>query len=125
MALRELARRHQVALACAALLAGSWLVRPWAFDGPVLCPTRLLFGVPCPGCGLTRAFSCLWTGDVGAAVRLHPFAPALFAALVLGAAWPFVCGRLERFLPPLRQPLLAWGLVAELAGWHAWRLFHP
>jgi hypothetical protein len=115
-------QRQSVALACAALLAGSWLVRLRAFDGPVLCPTRLLFGVPCPGCGMTRAFACLWRGDLDAAVRLHPFAPALFVVLVVGAAWPFVSPRLSWAVKPLRHPLLAWGLLAELSGWHAWRL---
>ncbi len=125
MAVREHMQRHSAALTCAALLVGSWLVRPWAFDGPVTCPTRLLFGVPCPGCGMTRAFACLWRGDLAAAVRLHPFAPALFALLVVGAALPFVGTRLERFVSVLRQPLLVWGLLAELAGWQAWRLMNP
>ena len=125
MPVRERLQRHPAALACAALLVGSWLVRPRAFDGPVLCPMRLLFGVPCPGCGMTRAFACLWRGDLDGAVMLHPFAPALFGVLVVGVAWPFVGARLERFAAVLRQPLLTWGLLAELAGWHAWRLLHP
>jgi hypothetical protein len=125
MAFRERIRQHRTALACAGLLAGSRLLRPWAFDGPVLCPTRLLLGLPCPGCGLTRAFACLWGGDLEGAVHLHPFAPALFAALLVGASWPLFGGRFERLVHFFQQPLLAWGLLSELAAWHGWRLLHP
>jgi hypothetical protein len=32
------------------------------------CPSRALFGIDCPGCGLMRGTHALTTGDVGAAV---------------------------------------------------------
>ena len=47
-----------VALAGAALLAA-------AIVGLPICPTKLLFGVPCPGCGLTRAMIAIAKGDFG------------------------------------------------------------
>jgi hypothetical protein len=40
--------------------------------GPPFCPTALLLGVPCPGCGLTRATLALLRGDVQAALAFHP-----------------------------------------------------
>jgi len=53
-----------------------------------LCPTASVFGVPCPGCGLTRATLALLRGDARTALHLHPLvfllAPLYFA--VLGAA---------------------------------------
>ena len=54
------------------------------------CSFRALTGLPCPGCGLTRAATCLVHGRWAAAMRLHPFAP-LF---VLGWSVVVVCGLL-------------------------------
>lgn len=42
-----------------------------------LCPSKSMLGIPCPGCGLTRATEALMTGDVSAMLRLHPMAPFL------------------------------------------------
>ena len=52
------------------------------------CPFHGLTGLPCPGCGLTRAGARLLEGDWAAMWRLHPFAPyfALWAVLLAGAA---------------------------------------
>jgi hypothetical protein len=42
------------------------------FIGPPLCPTALFIGIPCPGCGLTRATLALLRGDVAGALHFHP-----------------------------------------------------
>lgn len=52
-----------------------------------LCPVAALSGVPCPGCGLTRAALALISGDFTAAFALHPLvfvAAPLVALLGLG-----------------------------------------
>lgn len=36
------------------------------------CPFRFLTGIPCPGCGMSRAALALVTGHVGAAWAYHP-----------------------------------------------------
>lgn len=36
------------------------------------CPLASVFGVPCPGCGLTRATLALAHGDLKHALELHP-----------------------------------------------------
>ena len=37
------------------------------------CPMKILVGLPCPGCGLTRAFELLLKGEVKKSFRMHPF----------------------------------------------------
>lgn len=48
-----------------------------------LCPVAGTFGVPCPGCGLTRATLALLRGDVRAAFHFHPLV-WLLAPLFIG-----------------------------------------
>ena len=53
--------------------------------GPV-CLSRIIFHVPCPGCGLTRSLQSVWQGDINLAFRYHPLGPPLFllcSAIVL------------------------------------------
>jgi Protein of unknown function (DUF2752) len=47
------------------------------------CPFLKLFGVPCPGCGLTRAIALLALGDFHAALAFHAFAPLFLIGIVL------------------------------------------
>jgi hypothetical protein len=37
-----------------------------------LCPVRLVIGVPCPTCGITRATRLVMHGELAAATRMHP-----------------------------------------------------
>jgi hypothetical protein len=47
------------------------------------CPVRHTLGIPCPGCGLSRAIAALLRGDWRTALARHAFAPIVLAALVL------------------------------------------
>ncbi len=69
-----------------ALAAGSVALGPYVEHGPVVCPLRALTGLPCPGCGLTRAFVALAHGHIEDALALHLFSVPLGAVMLLAAA---------------------------------------
>jgi len=86
-----------------------------------VCLFRNATGLPCAGCGMTRAFVALGHGRFGEAWRLHPFSPFLFAGLCLYVLG-FLGRRLGVPLPRLALPKAAKiGLVAGLTilvlGW--------
>ena len=47
------------------------------------CPIRYGLGIPCPGCGLSRAMASGLQGDWHQALLIHAFAPVAIAALLL------------------------------------------
>lgn len=50
-----------------------------------ICPYRNLFGVACPGCGMSRATASLLNGEVQAAMTYHPLVPLFLAQAVVGS----------------------------------------
>ena len=77
--------------------------------GVTFCTFRLLTGLDCPGCGMTRAAYLLLHGHPGLALRQNPFIfliPPL-AYMGLSELSPALCGRR---LPQI--PVRPWMLVA-------------
>ncbi len=103
-------------------LAASLLLPPPGSDGriahlPSFCPFFLLTGLPCPGCGLTRAFVCLGHGRWGEAWHWHPLGLPLYAlCLLLWLRGGFHAWRGVALWPlPLRvQGRLAWAGLSAL-----------
>jgi hypothetical protein len=92
------------ALAGLAGLAGLALLQVWVPDpdpARAFCFSRRFLGLPCPGCGLTRAFAHLAKGEWPAALAAHPLAPVLAAEAVV--AWLLWGIGLRRDVPLLRQ----------------------
>ena len=98
------------ALAGVAGLAALAVLHAWqpsADPRLALCLLRRFAGLPCPGCGLTRACAHLAKGEWSAALRDHPLAPLLAAEAALAwAAWGGAAAGLLR-LPRLSRPELA------------------
>ncbi len=96
-----------------------------------LCPMKAATGVPCPGCGLTRAAAALFRGDLSASLRTHAYAPLIVLALLLtgltlllprGPRLAFI-SRVESF--ERRTGVTAIALVGLLVYWLARVLFFP
>ena len=72
---------------------------------PQLCGSRAWFGVECPGCGLTRSFIALATGDFSESVRYHRVGWVLWLAVILQipfrgySLWKMQTSVLERRWP--------------------------
>jgi hypothetical protein len=44
------------------------------------CPSALMLGRPCPGCGLTTSWTAFLHGDLATAFRAHPLGPFAYLA---------------------------------------------
>lgn len=71
---------------------GALLPPDWVLHGPQLCVFKMMSGMPCPGCGLTRAVVLLMHGDLSGSLFFHPLAiflvlAGLVVAAVDGYAW--------------------------------------
>lgn len=90
-----------------------------AVEGPVLCPLRLLTGIPCPACGLTTSFTELAGGHLGAATAASPLGPVLFALFALTAVVLVVLlarhRRIEGLRLGSRKRAVAYGVLAGVA----------
>lgn len=94
-------RRHhrQNALAWAVLVAAlvfmlgtSFLVHPDDIDSGAVwlsptCPSKRLFEMECPTCGMTRGFSSLSHGLWGRAMEYNRGSPLFYALAWVGVVW--------------------------------------
>ena len=51
----------------------------------ISCPILFVTGIPCPGCGMTRAWVQFFRGNIREAFRFHPLFPL---PVVLLGLWP-------------------------------------
>jgi hypothetical protein len=80
VALSSLLRDRRVSLGVTALAAAQ-VAAVSAGVGGWPCPLKSALGIPCPGCGLTRASVALLRGEFAAAFSYHAFAPLLLLGL--------------------------------------------
>jgi hypothetical protein len=124
---RQLCERHWFMLCLAAFVIavafclrfspGGALRLPWSDVAlPTICSSRLLFGVECPGCGLTRSFVALAGGDFLQSYRFHRVGWLVALAVAIQIPYRmFALRELRQRLVP--RPWLAWlgySLIAAL-----------
>ncbi len=107
-------------LTCAAVIlaaavlrldANGWVLLPFLDRHPIpsTCPSRVIFHVNCPTCGLTRSFIAMAHGQFARAFAFHRLGPPLFAFVFLQV--PVRAYAILRRIPP-----------GKLLPWRYWRL---
>jgi hypothetical protein len=86
-------------------------------DGPVLCPFRLLTGLPCPGCGLTRSWVYLAHGQWSDAWSANPFGIVSMVAVAVLVVAVAVAALRRTPLPDVGRLLSSRGLIAVGVVW--------
>lgn len=82
-----------------------------------LCMLHNSTGLPCPGCGMSRAISAISQGDFSAAVGLNPFAFFAWPTFAVLAVVTLLPRRTrEAFIARVRQSKRA-GKIYELIFW--------
>ena len=111
--------RWLVAAAVPAIAVVAFGAGQWALALPDLCLHKVLTGLPCGGCGMTRAFVAMARGDVPTALASQPLAPLV--AVGLGWWWlSAISGDKVTFAPP-RWSL--WAVLAAFCVLHIGRQF--
>jgi hypothetical protein len=95
----------------------------------LVCPIRHFTGVPCPTCGMTRAFMALARGDLSAAWQHHALGGAVFLAFGVAIAHfslELICNRpiRTRYTNWLSQSRHQLAIVLLLISYHGVRLWY-
>lgn len=63
------------------------------------CPMLLITGIPCPGCGMSRALVLLLMGHPAESVKMHPLAPLVLFILIYIGWNRYIIGRKSKMVP--------------------------
>ncbi len=101
---------------------------PWFGDTPEFCTWKRMFGLSCPGCGLTRSITSIVHGQWAAAWAFNPAGWLFFAVCLYQIPFRSVqLWRLSRRLPEIRYSartvnVVVWTLLAALFTQWIWRM---
>lgn len=77
------------------------------------CPFFHVLGIPCPGCGLTRATLLLFRGDWNQSIAFHAFAPVFMMALITTSATAVMPRKIrDRVIPVIETMERRFGLTS-------------
>jgi hypothetical protein len=76
----------------------------------VLCPTRLISGVPCPGCGMGRASVEIFHGNFIDSIYFHVLAIPFNIIVIISLIWMIsdLVKRKESFFPAINRRMRTW-----------------
>lgn len=83
------------------------------------CLMRIIVGIPCPACGITRAFFMLCAGKIQEALMMQPL-------IILVLAAPIVYVLLKKFSKNYLQNLRRYGIIMLIVFvvFYVWRMVH-
>lgn len=56
-----------------------------------VCLLVLILGIPCPACGMTRAFFLLFQGQFLESIKMHPLLPMVIIGVIIMAIFRYIC----------------------------------
>ena len=83
------------------------------------CPTLRLWGIPCPGCGVTRAWLAFLSGDFKIAVTYNLF----FLPLSMVFLWVLV-NTLSHRNPTTAEKVIAYGIAILACTYNVLRIIY-
>ncbi|MCR4960935.1 MAG: DUF2752 domain-containing protein [Lachnospiraceae bacterium] len=84
------------------------------------CPMVLCSGLPCPGCGMTRALFCVFTFRWENAFYLNPVSFGFAALILLFIIFRYFIGKTPKFLFAIFWILIALLFVRYFYGMYNW-----
>ncbi len=103
----------------------SYLYAPYVHSGPTLCLSSGILGMPCPACGLTRAFCALTHGKFHEAFGWNALCVPLgilFLAAPLVSLFEIATRRPSRFYNPLFSMRVAYAFGFTVGIYHIGRV---
>jgi hypothetical protein len=90
-----------------------------------LCPFKLLSGLPCPGCGITKSLVYIYKGDLLQSLSYHLFGPAsfVFCLMIILLFTIEIINQKEYFKDWFYSKKLTIVLGISLGSYHLIRLF--
>lgn len=91
------------------------------------CPFKMLSGLPCPGCGITKSIVALYEGAIPESIEYHPFGIVVFG---LAATFLFAQAVLNKaqvdklYYHFFRNRKLTIGLAVGMSVYHIIRLYY-
>jgi len=108
------------------------LVIPWliGYSSPhlesdqSLCPLKLLTGLPCPGCGITKSIYFFYQGNLDKSLAFHILGPlvVVFSILALATLVLELITHKSYFNRWMYNSRFAWTLAVGLSVYHTIRL---
>ena len=103
-------------LLAAVALCISLVFQPQSLPHLPLCWFREMTGLPCPACGLTRAFCAIGHADFSSAWRFHPFGFLFYGLAIVLLFGPLIQAAAPNLEERIRRPWVMRTAVGTLVG---------